>query len=416
MRQACGVGRDLPLMRAPAGRPEPTACARCAAVSCREIAVRPRVRGAGRAEAGVEGGLMPVLCAMLYMGWVVVGAESNAETRAGGTIMEFEESLVRMRMEHYRHPKVDILNEGFRPVGGRVADFAVAEKDRRYHFFYIERRLEEATPFYPGHEIYFGHASTANFFDWEVHDPVLLIRPGTWEEAHVWAPCILKRGDEYVMAYTGVNRHISQDIGLAFSRDLYEWRRWEGNPISPCSGRPWASWRPDAISSCRDPDLYEHAGRVWMTYTANTREGATCVALASSTDLKTWTDHGPVIAGPTTGYVPNLAGGHPQGSMESARTFHKRGRWFLTFKWASRGSRIRCWLVPSDRNDRFDLASGWEFWPGAAGIEVVREEGDRSLLAAFAGGFIRFGVVDWSAERPTARFVETRQELEAWSR
>jgi hypothetical protein len=210
-----------------------------------------------------------VAAAVCLLSWRVAAAGKAEE---GMTAIEFEEALAAMRREHYRHPKVDIIKEGFRPVGGKVADFAVAERAGRYHFFYIERRLVEGTPFYPGHETYFGHASTANFVDWEVHEPVLMVRPGTWEGAHVWAPCIVRRGDEYVMAYTGVNKVISQDIGIASSLDLFEWKRWASNPVSPCKGAGWAYWRTDGIASCRDPSLCAWDGRYWMIYTANTKE------------------------------------------------------------------------------------------------------------------------------------------------
>jgi hypothetical protein len=115
-----------------------------------------------------------------------MSAETTAPATApAGNNIEFEKTLKRMRFDYYRHPPIDILKTGFRPVGGGVADFCTARHAGRDHFFYIERRLQEGTPFFPGHEIYFGHTSTADFFDWEVHDPVLLVRPGTWEEAHV---------------------------------------------------------------------------------------------------------------------------------------------------------------------------------------------------------------------------------------
>jgi len=329
-------------------------------------------------------------------------------------IIEFEETLAKMRFDHYRHPPVDILKTGFRPVGGMVADFAVAELNGRYHFFYIERRLQEGTPFYPGHEIYFGHASTANYFDWEVHDPVMLVRPGTWEEAHVWAPCILRRGDEFIMAYTGLNRYLSQDIGLASSRDLFDWHRWESNPISPCRDKPWAFWHVDRISSCRDPNLVERDGRIWMNYTANTKEGASCIALASTTDLKKWQDHGPILVGPSTGYMPRLEGGHGQGSLESSNLLWRRGRWCLLVKATIRNNPIHNWIFTGDRPDSFDFSKGREFWRGALGIEVVKDRGDRSLLATFAGGDIRFGEVDWAQPEPTARFITRKEELTAW--
>ena len=42
------------------------------------------------------------------------------------------------------------------------------------------------------------------------------------------------KSETFIMAYTGVSRNISQDIGLASSRDLFNWKRWDTNPISPC--------------------------------------------------------------------------------------------------------------------------------------------------------------------------------------
>ena len=328
--------------------------------------------------------------------------------------IEFEQALYAMRMERYRHPEVDIVRDGFRPVSGRVADFCVAERDGRYHFFYIERRLQEGTPFYPGNEIYFGHASTPDFLAWEVHDPVMLIRPNSWEDGHVWAPFILKRDDTFIMFYTGVNRHISQDIGLAFSKDLFEWERWGRNPISPCKGKSWSAWWPDRISSCRDPHAFEHDGRVWMTYTANTREGASCVALASTQDLVTWDDHGPILVGPSDGYEPRLEGGHPQGSLESSNLHFHCGRWFLHVNAAIRGTTIRNWVFESDRMNHFEMSSGREFWPDGGGIEIVKERATRALLAGFGGCVIRFGETDWSAEHPTASFVDSIDQLASW--
>lgn len=330
--------------------------------------------------------------------------------------IQFEETLFAMRMARYRHPRPDVIGQGYRPVSGSIADFGIAEHGGRHHFFYIERRLTEGTPFYPGNEIYFGHASTGDFFDWEVHDPVMLIRPGTWEGAHVWAPTVLRHGGRFVMAYTGVNEHISQDIGLAFSADLFDWERWDGNPISPCRDRDWAFWRSTGISSCRDPHLLEHDGRVWMTYTANTRQGATCIALASSEDLREWHDHGPILVGPRDGYEPRLEGGHPQGSLESSHLLCRNGRWYLFANASIRGTSVRNWVFESDRMDQFELGAGREFWRGAGGIELVREREHSSLLSCFSDGCIRFGEVDWSIEKPTAWFLSSSEQLREWNR
>ncbi len=343
-------------------------------------------------------------------------AQTNGPDGAtrGTTIIDFERELKRMRFEHYRHPKIDILKEGFRPVGGRVADFGTARHDGRDHFFYIERRLQEGTPFYPGHEIYFGHASTPDFFEWEVHDPALVIRLGTWEEAHLWAPVLLRNGDEFIMAYTGLNRHLSQDIGLASSKDMFDWKRWPGNPISPAKGAAWAYWREDDICSCRDPDLFRHQGRVWMTYTANTKEGATCIALSSTADFRKWKDHGPILVGPATGYEPHLTGGHPQGSFESSNLSFRNGRYFLTFHAAIRGRGRGSWAVTSDRIDAFGMDNLYPFWKEGACIEWVRERGGRTLVAGMIGGCLRFGEVDWAEPQPVARTITERAALERW--
>lgn len=345
----------------------------------------------------------------LGMGWPARGASDPP-----GSILEFESKLFEARDQKYRHPEIDIINQGFRPVGGQVADFAVAELNGRTHFFYIERRLTEGTPFYPGHEIYFGHASTPDFFTWEVHEPAMLIRPGTWEGAHLWAPCIARRGDEFIMAYTGVNRYISQNIGLASSRDLFDWKRWDSNPISPCKDKPWAAWSEDHICSCRDPNLFEHDGRWYMNFTANTRQGAACIALTSTLDFREWKDHGPICTGPTSGYEMRPQGGHPQGSLESANMIYRRGKWHLLVKSKMRESNKANFVITSDRIEQFDFAARREFWPQALGIEFVRHHGDRSLLASFWGGYLHFGTVDWSQPEPVARTIASADELRQW--
>lgn len=330
-------------------------------------------------------------------------------------IIEFEKTLFDWRMDHYRHRKPDMIKEGFRPVSGRVADFGGIWHNDEYHVFYIERRLTEGTPFYPGNEIYFGHASTGDFFEWTVHNPVMLIVPNSWEEAHVWAPFIFRWNGRYAMAYTGLNYQCSQDIGLAFSDDLFNWERWDRNPISPLKGQAWASWSPDHIASCRDPHVLEHDGRIWMTYTANTREGATCIAISSTTDLVKWESHGPILTGPADGYEPRLQGGHPQGSTESANLLQRCGRWFLTCTAKVRDRDNRNWIFMSDNHlGPFVLAEGWEFWPGAIGVEVVKDHGSLSLLCAFDGSAIRFGEVDWTQDKPRAEWLSSEDRLREW--
>jgi hypothetical protein len=325
--------------------------------------------------------------------------------------IEFETALAELRLRLYRHRKVDIINEGFRPLSGMPADMTVVEHQGRYHFFYIERRLQEATPFYPGNEIYFGHASTENFFDWTVHDPVMLIRPGTWEGAHVWAPFVLPYEGQFIMAYTGINEYLSQDIGLAVSTDLFNWTRLSSNPISPAKNRSWSFWRQNGIASCRDPHLLVHEGRIWMTYTTNTRDGASCIAMCSTTDFVRWEDHGPILVGVNEGYEVTLYGGRPLGQLESSNLTLRNGTWRLFVQGGLRDRGIRNWVFESERMDRFDYNQRREFWRGAYTVEIVKDRGSTSLLACT--GPIRFGWVDWADEQPIGRFV-TAEQLREW--
>ena len=68
---------------------------------------------------------------------------ASAPVGPPGNNIYFEKELKRMRFDLYHHPPINILKGGFRPVGGRPADFAVIHHDGREHFFYIERRLVE---------------------------------------------------------------------------------------------------------------------------------------------------------------------------------------------------------------------------------------------------------------------------------
>jgi len=105
------------------------------------------------------------------------------------------------------------------------------------------------------------------------------------EEAHVWAPVILKERDEFLMAYTGLNRHLSQDIGSCIKQGSVSMETLEKQSHLPLQRNEVAAWWEDDICSCRDPHLFRHEGRVWLSYTANTKEGASCIALASSNEF-----------------------------------------------------------------------------------------------------------------------------------
>ena len=216
------------------------------------------------------------------------------------------------------------------------------------------------------------------------------------------------------MAYTGLNSELSQSIGLASGSDMFEWKRWDSNPIPLLKNSKWAAWWPNDICSCRDPHLLRHGGFVYMIVTANTKEGATCIALFSTTDFRKWKDHGPILIGPSKGYEARLWGGHPQGSLESANLSFREGKWRLIANCSIRDKGRGSWIWESDQLGGFRFEDGRPFWPGAGCIENVLDRGTETLLAGIAdGGQLKFGVVDWSHPKPVAHFV-TGEELGGW--
>ena len=123
----------------------------------------------------------------------------------------------------------------------------------------------------------------------------------------------------------------------------------------------------------------------------------------------------PIIVGPTSGYEPKLAGGHPQGSFESANLSLRNGRWFLITKAPIRDKSVRTWAATSGRLDSFRMDQLKPFWKHGICVEVVRDQGARSLLAGMVAGFLRFAEVDWADADPQARNITDRETLLRWN-
>lgn len=66
----------------------------------------------------------------------------------------------------------------------------------------------------------------------------------------------------------------------------------------------------------------------------------------------------------------------------------------------------------SDRMDRFNFDEALHLWNGGI-VEIVRNDGDRSLVAGGVGGRIKFGQVNWSDAHPKVHDI-TREHLIAW--
>lgn len=107
---------------------------------------------------------------------------------------------------------------------GRAPELVI--KDEKIFLFYV---MDEE-------ETYVIHLATGP--DWgslreHPESPVLRPVPGTWEATAVTTPRIYLEEDWHYMVYAGdpTQRDYPPYFGLARSKDLVHWERWEGNPF-----------------------------------------------------------------------------------------------------------------------------------------------------------------------------------------
>ncbi len=181
----------------------------------------------------------------------------------------------------------------FAEPGGYVVDHALIQKDGLTHLFYIRGIAATNWPEYPLFN--FGHAVSSDLRNWEIKKPVLQAPVTGWDQYQVWAPHIIERKGLYYMFYAGENKNVSQAICLATSPDLYDWKRYDKNPVITTG--PWGLWDSAKWSDCRDPVILQDGNMYYCYYTAarknpETGQPENCLGISSSADLLSWKDEG----------------------------------------------------------------------------------------------------------------------------
>ncbi len=124
-------------------------------------------------------------------------------------------------------------------------------------------------------------------------NPILTPRGDTWEAKDVFNPAAWSDGDSVWLLYraedtTGTGRwHGTSRLGLAHSSDGLRFER-EPHPVLV----PTEEW--ELPGGCEDPRVVKVGDTFYLTYTAYDGETAR-LALASSSDLRSWTKHGLVF-------------------------------------------------------------------------------------------------------------------------
>lgn len=245
------------------------------------------------------------------------------------------------------------------PPGYRAKDFALLRHQGLYHLFYTRRNVNVPVD---STEKDFGHAISVDLISWTQLDPVLPVRPGQWDNFHVWAPHIVESDGIFYMFYTGVTHEpgayqFHQRMGVATSTDLIEWTRYD-EPVFSCGDAPWVYCNPlNANTSVRDafvmPDE-QAPGEWWMFYSTSLATDSTSmiIGIAGTADIggNAWGSIGPL----------EITGQSVSGSAlgESAHLFRHDGLWFLM--WTTNKSQP---LVYATSPDPVGPLSAWT-WRG----------------------------------------------------
>jgi len=178
-------------------------------------------------------------------------------------------------------------------------------------------------------------------------------------------------------------RHGKQSIGLATSRDLFNWDRYAGNPVY--TKPDWAMAYPNGWVDCRDAHI-EWRNSEFLLYTmVTTKGGKGAIALASSPDAHSWADLGPVLITFRTPESPRVFEHHGTYYMFASSSFGKK-----LFK--SKDLKSKNWEEVPFQWPSPGLWSGWE----------TQQDDSRTLFSTFKwemnGNFIRYWEVEWHGE------------------
>lgn len=89
---------------------------------------------------------------------------------------------------------------------------------------------------------------SSDLLKWEVGEPILRAEDGApWEQGGLYKPCLLERDGTYYLFYNAKakGRGPVEQTGVATSKDLKTWTRYQDNPVLPVGGPgAWTSGLP----------------------------------------------------------------------------------------------------------------------------------------------------------------------------
>jgi predicted GH43/DUF377 family glycosyl hydrolase len=217
----------------------------------------------------------------------------------------------------------------FAPENKRFGDFDIIQFEDKYYCIFIENTRDATAIISKGS--CFGLATSSNGVDWEYQGQVLA--PGKtdsekWKSRSLFAMDIVKRKDDFALLYSaiadGEDPNELQQVGIAYSKDLREWKDDPANPIiTNQMTDPYYAPVTRQKFCWRDPNITYANGKYHCLFSARERDVAfelgACVGLFTSSDLINWTPEPPV-------FTPRK-----YWELETADSYHVQGKWYMLF-------------------------------------------------------------------------------------
>jgi predicted GH43/DUF377 family glycosyl hydrolase len=169
-------------------------------------------------------------------------------------------------------------------------------------------------------EIGFAWTEDENLLDWHrLENPVYSWRDGAdWERGGLYHSCFFQYDDLFYLFYNAKNeekRWIEQS-GLATSRDLLRWERYEGNPVLRVTPGTWKSRFVSNPCIVRD-------GSLWLSFFFGYNFGHAKEGIACSRDLFRWeTAENPLLIEGDEGEIDSIHAHKPGIITVGKRLYH----------------------------------------------------------------------------------------------
>lgn len=119
-------------------------------------------------------------------------------------------------------------------------------------------------------------------------NPIMEPNPDNdWESAYTYNPSAIVIDDMVWLLYRAQNEDKTSSIGLAWSKDGYNFTRYNEPVLKPTE--PY-----ETPGGCEDPRVIRVDGTFYMTYSGYDGETSR-LCVATSTDLVNWEKHGPIL-------------------------------------------------------------------------------------------------------------------------